>query len=112
MTKTRADYGLPFQTPLPRQLPCMTGRLKHFQANWRKITNDPWVLQTISGYRIPFIKRSWQIRPRITRAKTLHQQKLLQDAITELINKQAASFQPYLFFNRPTKHAQCSTCDS
>ena len=88
MTKTRADYALPLLTP-PRQLPCMTGRLKYFQANWRKITKDPWILQTISGYHIPFIKRPWQIRPRITRAKTLHQQKLLQDAITELINKQA-----------------------
>ena len=58
MTKTRADYALPFQTPPPRQLPCMTGRLKHFQANWRKITNDPWILQTISGYRIPFMANS------------------------------------------------------
>ena len=89
MTKTRADYALPFQTPPPRQLPCMTGRLKHFQANWRKITNDPWLLQTISSYRLSFIKRPGQIRSRITRAKTLHQQKLLQDAITELIKKQA-----------------------
>ena len=79
--------ALPLQTLPSRQLPCMIGRLKHFQANWRTITNDPWILKTISGYRIPFIKRPWQIRPRITR--TLHQQKLLQDAITELISKQA-----------------------
>ena len=74
--KTKADCALPLQT-LPSQ------------ANGRKITNDPWILQTISSYHIPFIKRPSQIRPRITRAKTLHKQKLQQDAITELINKRA-----------------------
>ena len=37
MTRTRADYALPFQTPLPRQLPCMTGRLKHFKQTGERL---------------------------------------------------------------------------
>ncbi len=97
MTKTRADYALPSTTLPPRQLPCMTGRLKHFQTNWRKITNHPWILQTILGCRISFIKRPWQARPRITRAKTLHQQNLLQNTVTELMNKEAIAI--YTIYN-------------
>lgn len=67
MTMTEADYALPLLSQ-PIQQPGMTGRLKHFQANWRKITNDRWILQpTIYhlsnakhiGYHIPFIKRKF-----------------------------------------------------
>ena len=28
--------------------------MKHHVKNWEKITNDPWVLQAITGYRIEF----------------------------------------------------------
>ena len=32
----------------------VAGRLKYFQANWNLITDDPWVLETIMGYKIEF----------------------------------------------------------
>ena len=31
------------------------GRLAHFAAKWREITNDNWVLDTIQSYRIEFV---------------------------------------------------------
>ena len=33
----------------------MAGRLRHFRQNWEKITQDSWVLDTVSGYSIPFL---------------------------------------------------------
>uniref|UniRef100_A0AC34F4H4 Reverse transcriptase domain-containing protein n=1 Tax=Panagrolaimus sp. ES5 TaxID=591445 RepID=A0AC34F4H4_9BILA len=34
--------------------PMTAGRLKYFATNWSKITNDPFVLQAIKGYKLPF----------------------------------------------------------
>ena len=31
------------------------GRLTHFVSNWKKITQDPWILQTVQGLRLEFI---------------------------------------------------------
>ena len=33
----------------------LAGRLGHFLPNWRRITNDPTVLETIQGYKLKFI---------------------------------------------------------
>ena len=30
------------------------GRIQFFTHNWAQITQDPWVLQTIKGLRLPF----------------------------------------------------------
>ena len=50
----RADY-LPFPTLSPiAQSPCTAGRLAKHLDNWKVITQDPWVLQTVQGYKIPF----------------------------------------------------------
>ena len=32
----------------------VSGRLTHFATNWEKISNDPWVQETISGSRLEF----------------------------------------------------------
>ena len=32
----------------------IAGNLKHHLRDWQKITNDPWVLEAILGYRIQF----------------------------------------------------------
>ena len=31
------------------------GRLTHCMENWRRVTQDQWVLKAIRGYRIPFV---------------------------------------------------------
>lgn len=39
---------------IPIEAPIASGRLAAFSANWDKITSDPFVLQTVKGYSIPF----------------------------------------------------------
>ena len=36
-----------------KQLPG-AGRVKHFVKNWQKLTNDPMILDVVSGYKIHF----------------------------------------------------------
>ena len=33
------------------------GKLQHFVQVWEQLTQDPWILETIQGYRIPFQKQ-------------------------------------------------------
>ena len=33
----------------------VTGRLGHIIDTWKVLTNDPWMLQAIKGFRIPFV---------------------------------------------------------
>jgi hypothetical protein len=35
----------------------LAGHIKHFLSNWQKIIQDEWVLNTISGYRIEFLRK-------------------------------------------------------
>ena len=39
----------------------IAGRLVHFIQNWSLITNDPWVCQTVAGYRIEFTQTPDQV---------------------------------------------------
>ena len=32
------------------------GRISHFYQSWQNITNDPWVLDTVVGYKIQFLE--------------------------------------------------------
>ena len=45
----------PIQQPAEqvKSLP-QAGKLKYFVQAWKDLTQDPWVLETIQGYRIPF----------------------------------------------------------
>ncbi len=76
-----------------RDLP-FAGRLKHFQNNWQCITNDPWVLDAISGLRIDFLQRPWQTnRP----AELTFSEKDTESLLTEINgmqSKQAISETP------------------
>ena len=36
------------------------GKVSHKLHNWVKITQDPWVLQTVSGYKIHFDEQPYQ----------------------------------------------------
>ena len=37
-----------------------TGRLRLFLENWRKLTNDPFILKVIQGYEIPLLSEPTQ----------------------------------------------------
>ena len=90
MPEGRINYDYPFPTLHLKHCPeITTGRLVHFLNNWRVITQDNWVLQTISGYKIPFTSNPRQWRPRITRARTPKQTHLMEEAIQTLLQKKA-----------------------
>ena len=67
----------------------IAARLGHFKSNWMTLTQDPWIQQTISGYKIPFTSPPRQWRPRITRATQPEMKQNLLTAISSLISKGA-----------------------
>ena len=36
--------------------PCLGGRLVHYVRNWEVITQDKWVLQAITGYKLDLLQ--------------------------------------------------------
>ena len=67
------------------------GSLKSHVNNWRKITSDPWVLQTIKGYKIEFSKKPFQkFIPRKRNSKfSMKETELIDNEICELLKKKA-----------------------
>lgn len=64
-------------------------RLQHFINNWKLITSDKWILQTVSGYQIPFLCKPHQWRPRITKVKSQEQSEMFMAIISDLMTKGA-----------------------
>lgn len=67
----------------------LAGRLQHFISNWARITQDPWVLEAVQGYRLPFIQQPYQ--PHLPRALTHSQaeETLMQQEIQSMLQKHA-----------------------
>ena len=63
------------------------GSLKFHVGQWRKITSDPWVLQTIKGCKIEFIKEPFQkFSPRSRLSKfSAKEIELIDNEVRELI---------------------------
>ena len=62
MRNPPAHSGMPVKLsiiPSVSKLP-LGGRRAHFYQNWQNITNDPWVLETVVGYKIEFLKSPHQ----------------------------------------------------
>ena len=66
----------------------VAGRLKYFVDNWKIITSDKTILETVQGYQIPFILRPHQWRKRITKPK-LKEGNMFLEAIDDLLAKGA-----------------------
>ena len=67
----------------------VAGRLKHFRTNWALVTRDRWILDTVQGYKIEFIKNPVQaFRPRVGVASA-HEQSLMQEEIQAMLLKGA-----------------------
>lgn len=41
---------------MPPSTPPQAGRLLYFLQEWKQLTQDPWVLDTVKGYKIPFVE--------------------------------------------------------
>ena len=78
----------PLATELAKRSLPLAGRLQHFKSNWVKITQDPWVLETIQGYRVPFSQQPYQPYP--PRALTHSQaEEALTQQIQSMLEKHA-----------------------
>jgi 16S rRNA G966 N2-methylase RsmD len=73
-----------------RNLP-LAGRLKNFLTNWHCITQDEWVLNTVSGYRIVFLRKPYQHRKPPQLAFAEKEEECMQAEIQSMLEKQAIS---------------------
>ena len=72
------------------QSPTVTGRLALFLANWQRVTQDCWVLNTIQGYKIEFLSEPiGRPPPQRGAALTSSEQSLLQEEVQKLQSKGA-----------------------
>ena len=74
-TRPLSQLMLPIYPPKPKpsllEPPTqIAGNLKHHLQDWQKITNDPWVLEAILGYRIQFASPPIQQSPKAPRYDT------------------------------------------
>lgn len=64
------------------------GRLSQFIDRWRGITSNPWVLQTVSGYRIDFVSTPVQ-RRRLNPLRFSKEEEMVEKEVQELLEKGA-----------------------
>ena len=60
-------------------------------ANWSKITSDSWILQTIKGYKIEFLKKPFQnykIKNKSSKF-SIREKELIDDEIKQMLDKKA-----------------------
>ena len=78
-----------FMNPQTAQLSLqVAGRLSHFLHNWRVLTTDKWVIDTVKSFQIPFVGHPQGCRPNASIYSTeLHL--LIQEEIKVLLGKGA-----------------------
>ena len=59
------------------------------RRNWVKITQDPWVLETIQGYRVPFSQQPYQPYPPRALTHSQAEEALMQQEIQSMLEKHA-----------------------
>ena len=69
----------------------IAGRLSKHLMNWKLITRDQWVLNTVRGYSIEFLTNPIQARRPQQPELTVEQAHLVQVEIAKLLRKQAIS---------------------
>ena len=74
---------------------CIAGRLALFRDNWRLITTNQWVLNTIQGYGIAFTTHPVQHHPLREGASSTQESLLLEEEIQKLLAKGAIVKVPY-----------------
>ena len=81
---------IPFPTLWCQGPPHVGGRLRFFQENWKRITDDGWILQIVTGCTLEF-KSKPPLGPPALRERQLpkDQTKALEEEIIALVKKQA-----------------------
>ena len=69
----------------------IAGRLSLFTANWRVITNDPWVLNCIQGYTIDLVGQPYQTHPPAELKFSQTETESLTAEVQKMLTKQAVS---------------------
>ena len=65
------------------------GNLKNCIESWRKITSDPWILETISGYHLEFASLPHQAKLPASPPFNPNEVKLIGDEVQKLVKKGA-----------------------
>ena len=63
------------------------GRLRHYVHNWREITSDKHILQTVTGYKIEFSEPPYQYRPPTATQFSEQEAELVQTEVDKLLTK-------------------------
>ena len=71
--------------------PVHAGRLRRFIKNRELITQDPWVLQTLQGFQIPFLWEPVQVHVPQVLVLPLEQQNLVAVEVESMMQKGAIS---------------------
>ncbi len=72
----------------------VAGRLTLFRDNWEKVTQDQWVLDTVTGYRIEFLSPPTQLScPRVGVCSS-EEQCLINEEISKMLSKGAITELP------------------
>ena len=93
------------QMDLKINCPELAGRLAQYIHNWEQLTEDRWVLQTVSGYQLELAQRPWQIKPMPEIQCSAEEWVKILEEIKELLSKgaikettlRAESFVPQIF---------------
>ena len=75
-------------TKIIPQIP-LAGRLKKFQNNWEKLTQDPKILKVVSGYDIQFSVLPKQNKPPHATRLSTQQRKMMKTEVGEMLMKGA-----------------------
>jgi len=74
-------------TPLA-PLPILAGRVAHCLNNWAQLTMDSWILETVKGYHIKWLRTPFQVHPVITRVSSPKEFQAIQAEVQGLLLKQ------------------------
>ena len=65
------------------------GNLKLFKENWSDLTSDPWILDTISGYKIDFVSSPVQYNQSPKIKFSVEDERAIDEEISQLLTKRA-----------------------
>ena len=120
----QGQCSIPFP-PITIPSPVLGGRLSLFVENWKKLTQDSWVLSTVQGYKITFHTEPYQRRIPTT-VVNKDEDAFISEEVQSLLEKGAVVQHHEIFFKhfyshqergRTSPHNQpqiskqvCSTC--
>ena len=73
---------------IPQSVP-VGGRVKFFIQNWKVITRDPWILQSVKGIELPLVSNPYQKRIPVPSKFRAADQILIDSEIESLVSKHA-----------------------